>query len=677
MARKNVKTEYWAKAPKEFIASEINGKMDDYLRWLSESGQADKMQKSYNLCYGEGHEGRGRYGVEQEGDDAVVSRLTVPHYKNLLDRIHSMVCQAKLSFKPKAINSDSKSQLTADFAKGLLEYETDRGLSKVTSRAVANSLNLFDAYIYAPWNRNAGEQVRPDTSGRILMSGKQEYYVLNAFECARAWEQEESPWYICETKQNKWELAAAFPEHKDAIISADSSRESEYTYLATSYANSGELNDEDVVRVRTLLHKPTAALRTGRITMIVGETVIEDRGFDYEELPVVRMKAGEVLASTVADSPASSLISLQEVLDRVYSAKVTNVLNGCISNIYTRDPNLDIEAIGKGKNLITANEPPIALALTGNSPDTDALINDLINQETLLSGVNNTARGNPETSLKSGTSLSLMLATAIQFVSTIQAQYAQATADLATIIVHNLQLFCTEQRLAYIAGSAGRMQVRAFTGSDLEGIDRISVELGNPITQNVAGRMELVQLLLQYQAIKDPRKIDDFLRTGNWESLTESNFQESILIREENEMLRRGEMPPVIMSDIHPAHIIEHLTVLYSMDARTNPVIIRATLDHVQAHLNEQKAMNPDLAAILGIPPLPSQQQPPPGAQPAPGGPETAPDGSGDQTPEVMGTNLPNPPEGTPEAFQSPYAQFQQSIATNPASQEANPGEPV
>lgn len=664
MKKRNTKSQYWATAPSEHVAAEINGKFDDYLRWLSDSGQADKMQKSYNLCYGEGTEGRGRYGVMEEGDDAVVSRLTVPHYKNLLDRIHSLVVQAKLNFKPKAINSDSKSQLTADFAKGLLEYETDRGLSKITSRAVANALNLFDSYIYAPWNRYAGERVRPDESGRVLMAGKQEYYVLNAFECARAWEQEDSPYMIVEVKQNKWELAAAFPAFADDIIKSSSDKASDYTFLQTSY-DSTELRDEDVVRVRTLLHRPTAALPKGRITAVVGNTVIEDRAFDYKEIPVVRMKAGEILSATAGDSPASSLISLQEVLDRIYSAKVTNVLNGCLSNIFTSDPNLTIESLGKGKNLITANQPPVALSLTGNSPDTDALINDIINQETLLSGVNNTTRGNPESSLKSGASLSLMLATAIQFVNPIQSQYAQATADLATIIVHNLQLFCKEERLAYIAGSAGRQQVKAFTGADLEGIDRISCELGNPITQNVAGRMEMVQLLLQYQAIKDPRKIDDFLRTGNWESLTESNFQESILIREENEMLRRGELPPVIMSDIHPAHITEHLTVLFSMDARTNPTIVRTTLEHVSRHIAEQKQMDPDLAAILGITPLPSQTMPP---MPAPGGPEGATEGSEDVTPEVMGANLPNAPEGTPEAFQAPYSQFQQQITNNPAA---------
>ncbi|MDQ3231262.1 MAG: hypothetical protein M3Q07_05525, partial [Pseudobdellovibrionaceae bacterium] len=408
--------------------------------------------------------------------------------------------------------------------------------------------------------------------------------------------------------------------------------------------------------IRVLLHKKTPALKSGRITTIVGSTVLEDRAFDYKEMPVVRLKAGEILASTVADSPASSLISLQEVLDRVYSANVTNVLNGCLSNIYSSDPNIDIRPIGKGKNLIIANQVPQAVSLVGGAQESYAMVNDLINQETLLSGINNTARGNPENSLKSGTSLSLMLATAIQFVSDIQMQYAQATADLATIIVHNLQLFCSEPRLAYIAGIAGRQKVQEFSGKDLEGVDRISVELGNPVTQNVAGRMEMVQMLLQYQAIKDPRKIDEFLRTGNWESLTESNFQESILIREENEMIRRGEVPPVIVSDIHPAHIIEHLTVLYSMDARRNPLILKAALAHVQDHLAERKNMNPDLAAILGIPPLPSQQLPIP-----------TPD-SGDATPEVMGTNLPNTPQGTPPEFVVPYTQFQEQIANNPSA---------
>jgi hypothetical protein len=271
----------------------------------------------------------------------------------------------------------------------------------------------------------------------------------------------------------------------------------------------------------------------------------------------------------------------------------------------------------------------------------------------MLSGINNTARGNPESSLKSGASLSLMLATAIQFVSDIQAAYAQATADLATIIIHNLQRFCKEPRLARFAGVNGKEMTKSFIGSDLEGVDRVTVELGNPLTQTSAGKMQMIEMLLQYQVLKDPRKIDDFLRTGNWEALTEDNFKESMLIKEENERLGRGEVPPVIISDKHPAHIVEHLTVLHGMDARTNPAVVKATLEHVQVHLEQQKVMDPDLAAIIGLQPLPSQSAPPP---------------SEDETPDVLGTNLPNIPAGAPDQFAAPYAEFQQQIANNPAA---------
>lgn len=651
--RKQRSGTYWALSPSEHIASEINAKFESYLHWLNESGQASRIQVSYNLSHGEGHLGRGSNGVESDSDDGVVSRLTVPHYKNLLNRVHSLVCQAKLSFKPKAINSDSDSQMTANFAKGLLEYETDKGLSKITSRAVDYSLKLFDSYIYAPWNFHAGNKITA-SNGKPIYAGDQEYYVLNAFECARAYQQEETPYYIVQYKANRYDLAAIHPEKSAEILAAGNPDNS--ISLSTSY-DSPEQTDDDMVTVRVLLHRPTPALPQGRETTIIDTTVLDDTTFKYKELPVVRMKAGEVLASTVADSPGSSLISIQEVLDRVYSANVTNVLNGALSNIYSSDPNIDIQSIGKGKNLIIASAPPQAISLTGSSPESYNLVNDLINQETLLSGINNTARGNPESNLKSGNSLALMLSTAIQFVSDIQLNYAQATADLATIIIHNLQDFCKEPRLARFAGVNGKELTKSFQGKDLEGVDRVSVELGNPVTQTVAGKMSMVEMMLQYGAIKDPRKIDDFLRTGNWEQLTENNFKESMLIKEENERLSRGEMPLVMVSDKHPEHINEHLTVLFGMDARNNPKIVAAVLQHVQLHLEQQKSMDPDLAAIIGIAPLPSQSMPPPGPSP-----------SDDQTPEVMGQNMPNTPAGTPDQFAQPYADFQQQAANNPAA---------
>lgn len=663
-----IKTDYWASEPKEGIASAIEEKFENYLKFLEMSGQAARIQESYNTYYG--FNKPGGFGIDEQ--DEAISRITVPHYKNLLSRIHMMCCQAKLSFAPKALNSDASTQLQTDLAKGLLEYEmNDKDMGKYTSHMVEQALVMFGGFIYAPWDRSKGNPLAAGPDGNVIMTGDQAFHTLHSFDVARA-TTGKTNWYIIETKVNKYDLIAQYPKFRDIILGGTGDEVRNPRQLVTPYNNNALTNDDDFVVIKTLLHEKTPALPKGRVTVVCNSSTISDDDFFYPKMPVVEMRAGTILGEVMADSPGSSLIGLQNVLDRVYSAQITNVLNGCIANIYSPDPNTKFEQIRLGQTLITGSAPPVAVSLIGQSPEANNLINDIINQETLLSGLNNTAKGNPESSLKSGTSLSLILSTAIQYISGLQQNYAQATAELGTIVIKNLQAFCQEDRIAHFAGVANKGQARSFSAKEISSIDRITVELGNPVTQNVAGRMELLQMMLQNQVIKDPGKIDDFLRTGNWESLTEDKFNQSTYIREENEMLRRGKKPRVMISDNHPKHIAEALSILDSEEARNNPATVDAVLAHVQEHIDIWPTMPPAMAMALGIPPAPpppmdpnQPPMPPQGEQgPPPSGP--APEGPG--SPKVMGTNLPND-RGIPPEFADGYNDFAQTTAANPAAQ--------
>jgi hypothetical protein len=656
--------EYFASAAPEEIASKINSKFDDHLQFLRMSGQGGRIQQSYDTYYG--YNKLGGFGVDTF--ENVTSHISVPHYKNLLSRIHSMTVQAKLSFQPKAINSDSKTQLQADFAKGLLEYEVnDKGMGEYTSKMVEQSLVMFGSYVYAPWDKFKGDPVAVDEDESVIFSGDQTFYNLSSFEVAKSYSLEHSPWYIVETRANRHDLAAQYPAHKDHILSF--AQELNPFQLITPYQNRDIPVDQDTVTIRTLLHEKTPAMSSGRVTVVLGDVVLSDEAFTYQMMPVVNMNVSDVMGNPgVADSPASSLIGLQESIDRIYSANLTNVLNGCVANLYTNDPNLTITQISQGQNLITANQPPVAVALTGVSPDAVNLINDMINQSTLLSGLNNTAKGNPEASLKSGTSLSLILSTAIQYIGPIQQNYAKATADLGSIVIKNLQSFCKTERKAFIAGAAGKAEARAFDASDITDIDRIIVELGNPITQSVAGRMELVQMMIQMNTIP-PNKIDEFLRTGNLEILTEDEFSNAIQLREENEMLRKGQAPFVMISDNHPEHIKEHFEILSSNEARMNPEIRKAVMAHVQEHIDIWPTVPPAILMAMNIAPAP---MPPPQPPMAPQGPQSAPQGMpGPQdqpAPQIMGTSMPTGKDIPPE-MAGGYQDFAQTMAANPAAQ--------
>lgn len=646
---------YWALSDSNSIAQEIDDKMTEYRRFLYDSGYALKLQRAYDAYYG--HKD-GAFGIATFDDGK--SKIQANHLKSLIQRLHNLCTQAKLSWQTRARNSDAKSQIQADFGKGLLEYYGDsKNLNKVLKQAVETALVMFEGFIFAPWDFNAGEEIRPDETGRTIRSGDQCFKVLHAFNVARPQISTENPWYIVETSENRYDLAARYPEFAEQILAAPTPiRDSAiHDYLVTPYNTVQVEQDTDQATLKYLFHPHTDAVPQGRETLICNGVVLYDRALIYPKLPIVRISAGDVIDTVVGDSPNSSLISLQDGFDRLFSAVSTNNLNGAVQNIYSQDPNIEIQKINEGMNLIKSQSEPKAVAMVGSAKETYNLLNEYVNHMQLLSGVNATARGNPEESVSTAGGQALMIAQAIQFVSDLQASYAQGASELGTIIIKNLQTFASEPRLAYIGGVSRKSYIKEFTAKDVENIDRVSVDLGDPMTQTIAGRWELVQQWAQMSMIKDPTKMVEFLRTGQADSLTEDQFKDSLLIREENEQLKRGEVPLVLMTDLHPQHILEHKQCLSDPEARMDPQVGQAVLAHIQAHIEAYKSMDPDLAAIMNLPPLPSMMQPV-GPSPSPG------------VPEVGGQNLPPAPQGTPPQTADTYNKFAEQVSKTPEAQE-------
>jgi hypothetical protein len=113
--------EYWASVPIDKIANEVLGKYDDYKTWLRTSGFANRIRRAYETFYG-----FNKMGVTQlERDYNEIDRISVNHYRSLVKRLHILVTENKLAFQPRAKNSDTKSLMEADLARGIVEYYGD------------------------------------------------------------------------------------------------------------------------------------------------------------------------------------------------------------------------------------------------------------------------------------------------------------------------------------------------------------------------------------------------------------------------------------------------------------------------------------------------------------------------------------------------------------------------
>lgn len=634
--------EYWALAPIDKIAAEVLAKYNDYKVWLRTSGYGLKIKLAYETFYGFNKLG----SVQIERDFGMVDRISVNHYRSLIKRLHILVTENKLAFQPRAKNSDSKSLIEADLARGIVEYYGDeKHLNNIFSDAVLGSLIMFEQFIHCFWDQAEGYELSVD-GDRVIKSGDACFQLYTPYDVARNTTLDKTNWYIIREKANKFDLAKLYPDFAEEIINESLQKEQDMwdlNWIRTNYQtnNLRMIDDPDFVYKYHFYHARTPALEEGRHTIICANQVLYDGPLVYDKVPVFRLQAGAVLDSCFSDSPGVDLLPLQQGLDALFSALTTNAVNNAKQMVYCPDPNLSTIDLDNGQTLVTASAPPVGLNLSANAADSYKLVDMYVQHQQLLSGVNDSSRGNPQASLKSGNSIALMLAQAIQYVNDLQKSYAQVASDVATCLINNIQKFANEEMIAYITGTNRRGAIKKFTAQDIMNIERVTVDLGSPITQTMAGRHELVQQFLQYQIIKDPKQIVSFLRTGELDQTTDSLFSDAMLIKEENEQIKRGEKPICLILDNHQEHILEHKTIFSSPEARRDPTIADVGLAHIQEHIEFMRSMPPDLAAVITGQPLPPEALPPPA----------------DQLPEIQGVNVPSLPPGTPPTVAQNYEQ--------------------
>jgi hypothetical protein len=644
-----METQYWATKPIEEIAKTIEDKFEGYRRWLTDSGYRERICSTYNTFYGINEDGT----LHLDKDDKQITKISVNHFKSLVRRLHILVTENKLAFNARSKNSDTKSSIESDLARGIVEYYNDeKGMNSTLSESVLGALLMFEYYIYCPWDYTEGFELGVD-GGQVIRSGDQKFITLSPFDVAKNTVSRDDHWYIVREKVNKYNLAAQYPNFETEIIS-----ESLPVDIDGLMVDHGLRTDDehDYVYKYILMHSRTPSLPTGRQTEICAGQVLSDSELKYDKTPIFRISAGDVMQTVFKDSPTVELVPIQEAINLLMSGTVTNNLNNAIQLIWSADPNLTTKKLSDGQILVTSSTPPAALNLTGSASENFKMIDLLQNVQQLLSGVNDVARGNPASNLKSGTSLAVILAQAIQYVSELQKSYADLASDISSCLVDNIKKFQTEEMTAYIVGSAKKGTIKRFRAEDLMDVQRITCTLGNPLMQSLAGRQEMMQNWMQYGIVKDPKQIISFLSTGNLDAQIESEFSDALLIADENEMLRKGEMPLVVITDIHEEHIVKHNKLLSDKSVREDPALNQGVLDHIQNHIEIGRTVPPDLAAaIRGQPIPPMAPLPPVGSEP---------------NPTIEGARMPDVPQGTPEPMADGYKQQLDAMPQETNTQE-------
>ena len=504
-------------------------------------------------------------------------------------------------------------------------YMREKHLEVILREAVEFALLFGEGFVISEWDETSGEVygVNPDTQADVY-EGDLHYMTRAPMDVIRdvyATSTDEIQWYVIRRPRNKFDLASKYPELADKITSYSTTNKMNQNFTVNTAT---QLAQSDTVTHFTFYHKRTAAMPNGRrIEFLDTDLILTDGPMPYRDLPVHRIVPAELIGTSFGYTVMYDLMPIQETLNGLYSTIKTNQETFGVQNILVpKGSGIGITEVSGGLNFIEYDKQlgkPEALNFTHTPPEVFSFIAGLEKMMETISGVNSVARGDPQASLKSGAALALVQSQAIQFSQGLQASYTSLLETVGQSTINLLRDFAAVPRIAMIVGKNNRGEMREFTGKDLENVNRVVVDQGNPMTRTTAGKVELAQMMIQMKLIDTPEQLLQVIQTGSLEVLTESKTNELLAIKAENEAMSSGEEVQVMTTDDHLTHIHEHKCLLSDPQSRKDPQIVQIVTGHLMEHL--KILQDPSLAALLtllGQQPVP--QTPGPNAQPGTGG---------------------------------------------------------
>jgi hypothetical protein len=574
------------------------------------------MWRAYHGAYsndlGYGHR------VEFSGEQGELVMLPVNHFANIAQHIYTMITANRPTMEARAVNTDYKSLAQTYVANGVLDYYMrEKHLEDCLKKATEMAIVLGTGFIKLDWNATAGEAYDADPeTGEMVYEGELEFTNLSPFDVVvdgtkETWNNE---WILTRSFQNRYNLIAKYPELKDKLLGVKPKNQSAVYRLAV-FSN----DDTDDVPVYEFYHKRTEAMPDGRYMLFVdSDIVLLDTKMPYRVLPVFRITPREIMGTPYGYTPMYDIFPIQEGINSLYSTIMTNQNAFGVQNLFVpRGSDLSIESLDGAMNIVEGNSKPEPLQLTATPPEVFNFLNMLIQSAETISGVNSVTRGNPEASLKSGTALALVQSMSLQYISGLQQSYVKLIEDVGTAIVQILKDFATTPKVITLVGKNNRPLLKEFTGEQISAINRVVVDVGNPLARTTAGRVQMAEQMLQMNLIKSPEQYFQVINTGKIETMFEGEMNELLLIKSENEQMLEGKNVIVSPLDKHRLHINEHKAVLSDPDLRRDPDLVRIVLDHIEDHLNALRETDPALLQLVGEQPLPpiGQQQGMPGQE--------------------------------------------------------------
>lgn len=632
---------YFAAKSGEDTARIVLSKANAWFHNLDVNGYLDKIKSAWYAYHGAYYTDVGSgHRITFSGEQDELVNLPVNHYRNICRHMLTMVTANRPAMDARSVNTDYKSLVQTKLANGLLDYYMrEKRMEDYFYRAVEHAIVFGSGFIKMDWNATSGEiydmiepeyeteSVEDPVTGEIsdqnktdkdgnpiktsegfpIYEGDVKFSSVSPFDVVFDSTKEDPTqhdWVLVRTFKNKYDLAAKYPENEDAILKLETKSDKErYNFTGSYY------DQTDDVSVYEFFHKKTESVPNGRYLLFVeSNIVLMDSPMPYRKLPVYRIAAGDILGTPYGYTDTFDLLPIQEALNSLYSTVLTNQNAFGVQNVLLpRGTDIAPSSIAGAMNLIEYNAQmgkPESLNLTSTPPEIFNFMTILEKSMETISGINSVTRGNPEASLKSGNALALVQSMSLQFISGLQQSYIKLIEDVGSGLINMLQDFATVPRVAAIVGKANRTYMQEFTGKDLDTINRIVVDAGNPLSKTTAGRVQMAEQMMQMGVITDPMQYINVINTGNLDTMTDGVDRTLLLVKAENEKLINGEQIQAVATERHSIHIKEHQDVLSDPDLKQDQALVSKVLEHIQDHINLLRTTDPDLLKLIGEQPL-------------------------------------------------------------------------
>lgn len=653
---------HWATVPTEELPQVVETLKQRFWQSLEDSGRLFLWRKSERTYYGEDQWGgwKESAAVQFGGLSGEMAYIRMNQYRSIIQAILAMITSERPAFYAKAINSATRSLIEAPIATGIIQfYYNDKRIDDLVQSTAERAMVLGEGYIHNRWDTLAGKAIGKDPmTGAIVHEGDVNPEAVSPLDVVRDTKghPDRLTWAIVAHRANIWDLAAAYPTVADRILAQRGSAWWPDNVWSDEYQNGklGAMDDPDRVVVWCVYHLKTDAVPNGRYALLCGDVVLSDEEMKLDEVPVYCCAPSKHMDKKDGNSAMWDLLAPSDAYDSVWSSLLTVHDTYNTYNLFVpKGSGITAKQIASGQRLVEYNVNPNAnnrglpTALPFQTLPTAAyeFKNDIKDELQSISGVNATARGegDPE---DSGTKAALIQSLAVKFQSGPQRAVIWLHERLASGILKMVKLYSKTPKVSAVVGSGGAEYLQTINPEQIETVQRVIVETANPLTQQLAGRLELAEKMAErFPNRMTMEEFGTIALTGELGPLLAPAKALTDEIASENDLLREGKLPPIAYmeqpkpplpgtgplpqagmpppqpkgrtchpTDDHAIHIANHKTLM-TVVFRADPAKMKALEQHMTDHYEVWSTMPPDLGALTGQslpPPPPPMSAPPP-----------------------------------------------------------------